>query len=70
MQPEFLFPRIIRMEELVRLRVEVSRLLEGAAEARAKGDDAQADELVQEAMRLSKEIAALEQPVVALRKPR
>jgi hypothetical protein len=50
------------MEELVRLRVEVSRLLEGAAEARANGDDAQAGELVQEAMRLSKEIAALEQP--------
>jgi hypothetical protein len=57
------------MEELVRLRVELSRLLESAAEARAKGEDAQADELVQGAMRLSEEVAALEQPNTAPAKP-
>jgi hypothetical protein len=49
------------MEERVRLRVELSRLLESAAEAHAKGDDPQADELVEEAMRLSEKVATLEQ---------
>jgi hypothetical protein len=58
------------MEEVVRLRIEVSRILELAAEARAKGDDAQTDELVQEAMRLSEEAAALEQTDLAPRKPK
>jgi hypothetical protein len=56
------------MEQLVRLRVELSRLLESAAEARARGEDAQADEFVQEAMRLSEEVAALEQPDTAEKK--
>jgi hypothetical protein len=46
--------------DLVQLRVEISRLLTLAAKARAEGDTAQADKLMERAMQCSAEVAALE----------
>jgi hypothetical protein len=54
------------MEEVVRLKIEVSRLLELAAKSHGKGDNDHATELVQQAMRLSRQ-AAIQSDIAPLR---